>query len=54
MKKYGQADLMMHLAKEFIKNSKNLTPEQKEKILQECRKKILENYPTAREWEFTA
>lgn len=46
---------MIHLVKQFLQTqSKNLTDEQKEKIMQKSRKLILEKYPSVRELEFTA
>ena len=55
MKKYGQAEFMIYIAEQFInKNCSHLTKEQKEKILKECRRRILEKYPSSRELEFVA
>jgi len=53
MKKYGQADFMIYIAEQFIEKScSHLTEEQKDKILKECRRRILEKYPSSRETEF--
>lgn len=53
MKKYGQAEFMMHVIRLFIdEKCSHLTKEQKEKILQESERIVFEKYPSSRELEF--
>ena len=53
MKKYGQADVMCAVIHMFLESQKNLTEEQKKDIEDKCCEDVMDNYPTAAEWEHT-
>lgn len=52
MKKYGQADLMFFLVRQYISEQmKDVPKSQKKQIEERCYDEITANFPTSREWE---
>ena len=51
MKKYGQADVMCAVIHIFLTQQEKLTDEQKKKIESRSCSEIMEQYPTAAQWE---
>lgn len=52
MKKYGQADLMIFLVRQYILGRmKSVSESQKKQIEERCYDEITANFPTSREWE---